>query len=132
MTPAWWMVGAALGSWLVVAAVPGMDSDREVLFGMLAPLAGALATWVLVTRTYARRPEQLTSLMVAAFGGKLVFFGAYVTVMLGVLSLRPLPFVISFTAYFIALHLFEALCLQRLFGGDAPAAGTSTVRHRNG
>ncbi len=57
--------------------------------------------------------------MVAAFGGKLVFFGAYVTVMLGVLSLRPLPFVISFTAYFIALHLFEALCLQRLFGGNA-------------
>jgi hypothetical protein len=54
--------------------------------------------------------------MVAAFGGKLVFFGAYVTVMLGVLSLRPLPFVISFTAYFIALHLFEAFCLQRLFG----------------
>ena len=84
---------------------------------MIAPLAGAVATWVLVTRTYARRPEQLTPLMVAAFGGKLVFFGAYVSVMLGVLSLRPLPFVISFTAYFIALHLFEALCLQRLFGG---------------
>jgi hypothetical protein len=131
MTPAWWMVGAAVGSWLVVAALPGMDNDREVLFGMIAPLAGALATWVLVTRTYARRPEQLTPLMVAAFGGKLVFFGAYVTLMLGVLSLRPLPFVISFTAYFIALHLFEALCLQRLFGGDASAAGTFTVRHRD-
>jgi len=116
MKPAWWMVGAALGSWLAVAAVPGVESDVEVLFGMIAPLAGAVATWVLVTRTFARRPEQLTPLMVAAFGGKLVFFGAYVTVMLGVLSLRPLPFVISFTVYFIALHLFEALCLQRLFG----------------
>jgi hypothetical protein len=116
MKPAWWMVGAALGSWLAVAAVPGVESDIEVLFGMIAPLAGAVATWVLVTRTFARRPEQLTPLMVAAFGGKLVFFGAYVTVMLGVLSLRPLPFVISFTVYFIALHLFEALCLQRLFG----------------
>ena len=41
--------------------------------------------------------------------------------MLTVLSLRPLPFVISFTAYFIALHLFEALCLQRLFAGRVPA-----------
>ena len=117
MRPAWWMVGAALVSWAAIAVVPGVESDVELLFGMIAPLAGAVATWVLVTRTYAKRPEQLTPLMVAAFGGKLVFFGAYVTVMLGVLSLRPLPFVISFTVYFIALHLFEALCLQRLFGG---------------
>jgi hypothetical protein len=119
------MAGAAVASWLAVAAVPGVESDVEVLCGMVAPLAGALATWVLVTRTYARRPERLTPLMVAAFAGKLVFFGAYVTVMLGVLSLRPLPFVISFTAYFIALHLFEAFCLQRLFDG---AARTFTVR----
>jgi hypothetical protein len=127
MRPAWWMVGAALASWGAIAAVPGVESDVELLFGMIAPLAGAVATWVLVTRTYARRPERLTPLMVAAFAGKLVFFGAYVTVMLGVLSLRPLPFVISFTAYFIALHLFEALCLQRLFEG---AARTFTVRDK--
>jgi hypothetical protein len=118
MRPAWWMVGAAVASWAAVAAVPGVESDVEVLFGMIAPLAGAVATWVLVARTYASRPERLTPLMVAAFAGKLVFFGAYVTMMLGVLSLRPLPFVISFTAYFISLHLFEALCLQRLFGGS--------------
>jgi hypothetical protein len=41
--------------------------------------------------------------------------------MLRVLDLRPLPFVVSFTTYFIALHLFEALCLQRLFAGSASA-----------
>jgi hypothetical protein len=121
MKPAWWMVGSGVLSWLVVSAIPGVDSDVEVLLGMIGPLAGAVATWVLVARTYATRPERLTALMVAAFGGKLVFFGAYVTVMLGVLSLRPLPFVISFTTYFIALHLFEALCLQRLFGGQVSA-----------
>ena len=121
MKPAWWMVGSGVLSWLAVSAIPGVESDVEVLLGMIAPLAGAVATWVLVVRTYASRPERLTPLMVAAFGGKLVFFGAYVTVMLGVLSLRPLPFVISFTTYFIVLHLFEALCLQRLFGSEASA-----------
>ena len=120
MKPAWWMVGSAVLSWLVVAAIPEVDSEREVLLGMLAPLAGAVGTWVLVTRTYPSQPERLTSLMVAAFGGKLVFFGAYVTVMLKVLALRPLPFVISFTTYFIALHMFEALCLQRLFSRETP------------
>ena len=122
MRPAWWMAGAAVVSWLVVAAVPGVESDVEVLFGMIAPLAGALATWVLVARIYARRPERLTPLMVAAFAGKLVFFGAYVAVMLKVLSLRPVPFVASFTGYFIALHFVEAMALRRLFAGAARAS----------
>lgn len=121
MKPLWWMVGSSLVSSFAVAAVPGLESDREVVLGMLAPLAGAAATWILVVRGYALRPESLTRLMITAFAGKLVFFGAYVTVMLKVLLLRPLPFVISFTTYFIGLHLFEALCLQRLFARDTAA-----------
>jgi hypothetical protein len=121
MKPLAWMVGASVGSWLPIAVWSGMSSSREVLFGMLAPLAGAAATWVLVARAFPSRPESVTPLMVAAFAGKLVFFGVYVTIMLRVLALRPLPFVVSFTTYFIALHVFEALCLQRLFAGNAPA-----------
>jgi hypothetical protein len=121
MKPLWWMVGASIGSWVVLALIPGLAHDREVLFGMLGPLVGAVSTWVLVARTYTSRPLLLTPRMVAAFAAKLVFFGVYVTIMLTVLSLRPLPFVISFTAYFIALHLFEAFCLQRLFAGSIPA-----------
>lgn len=121
MKPFWWMAGGSIGSWVVLAVIPGFASDREVLFGMLAPLLGAAATWLIVTRTYPSRPHLLTPLMVTAFATKLVFFGVYVTVALTALALRPLPFVISFTAYFIALHLFEALCLQRLLAGHVPA-----------
>jgi hypothetical protein len=121
MKPLWWMTGASIGSWGALAAFPGFASDREVLFGMLAPLAGAAATWLIVTKTYASRPELLTPLMVTAFAAKLVFFGVYVTVALTVLALRPMPFVISFTTYFIALHLVEAFCLQRVFAGHVPA-----------
>jgi hypothetical protein len=121
MKPVVWMVGTSIGSWLLVMVWPGLTGSREVLFGMLAPLAGAVSTWVLVARTYPARPQLLTALMVVAFAAKLVFFGVYVTIMLAVLDLRPVPFVVSFTTYFIALHLFEALCLQRLFAGNASA-----------
>jgi hypothetical protein len=55
--------------------------------------------------------------MVAGFGVKMVFFGAYVAIALKVLSLRPIPFVASFTGYFIGLHLIEALYLRRLLAG---------------
>jgi hypothetical protein len=115
MKPVWWMVGSSVLSWLACAALPGLDSDREVLLGMLAPLLGAVATWTIVARTDPARPQLLTSLLMAAFGAKLLFFAVYVTVAIKVLLVSALPFVVSFTVYFIALHLYEALCLQRLF-----------------
>jgi hypothetical protein len=111
------MAGVSLVTALGVAALPGFDGDREVLFGMLAPLAGASMTWVLAARLFPSRPERLTSMMLVTFAAKLVFFGAYVTIMLKVLQLDPMPFIASFTAYFVTLHLVEALYLQRLFAG---------------
>ena len=89
----------------------------EVLLGMLAPLAAAGVSWVLTERTFKRNPEQLTALMIAAFGVKMLFFGVYVGVMVKVVGLRPVPFVVSFTSYFIALYSTEALLLRRLFAG---------------
>ena len=115
MKPVWLMAACGVLTSLAVVALPGVDSDREVLLGMIAPLAATIGTWVLVERTYRWHPERLTPLMVLAFGGKMVFFGAYVVVMLTVLTLRPMPFVISFTSYFIALYAIEALYLRRLF-----------------
>jgi hypothetical protein len=90
-----------------------------VFFGMLGPLAAATVSWVLAERTYRRDPSTLTSLMVGAFAFKFVFFGAYVAVLLKVVRVSPVPFVVSFSSYFIALHLVEAVCLKRLFSGNA-------------
>jgi hypothetical protein len=115
MTPVWWMAGGGLLTALAIVLLPGMDSDREVMLGMLAPMLATTGTWVVVERTYRWRPERLTPLMMMAFGGKMVFFGVYVTLMLTVLTLRPAPFVISFTSYFIALYAIEAFYLRRLF-----------------
>lgn len=123
MNLVWWMAGGATLTALAVMLVPGMDSDREVLLGMLGPLAAAVGTWVLVHRTYTSdRPERLTPLMIVAFAAKVVFFGVYVTVMLTVLSLRPAPFVTTFTIYFIALYAIEARSMQRLFAGGMRAS----------
>jgi hypothetical protein len=111
------MTAASLATAVAIAAVPGFDSDREIVFGMLAPLAGAALTWVMAARLFPAHPDRLTSMMIATFFAKLVFFGAYVAIMLKVVMLQPIPFVASFTAYFITLHIVEALYLQRLFAG---------------
>jgi hypothetical protein len=118
MKPVWWMVGGSLCAWAMVTALVGGRSWQESLFGMIGPLVMASVTWILAERTHTRSPERLTSMLIKAFAAKVVFFGVYVIAMLGMLSLRPVPFVVSFTGYFIALHLMEALLLRRLMAAD--------------
>jgi hypothetical protein len=104
----------AVGS-VATAAILGARFGREVWIGMFAPLIVVSATWLLSERVYKTHPESLTSVMISAFAGKLVFFGAYVGLVVGVLGVKPVPFAASFTGYFIALHMVEALWLKRLF-----------------
>jgi hypothetical protein len=117
-----WMAGVSALSCTGAIAVFGTRIGAEVVLGMLAPLVVAAGTWVLVEQTYRRTPERVTGLMVAGFAGKMVFFGVYVAVMLKGLALQPTPFVVSFTGYFIALHVMEAFALRRLFAGGSRAA----------
>jgi hypothetical protein len=91
------------------------QTSFEILGGMAGPLVAVTLTWLLTERVHQQRPEALMSLMVGGFAVKIVFFGAYVAVMLRVLSLRPAPFIVSFTLYFIGLYLTEALYLRRLY-----------------
>jgi hypothetical protein len=117
------MAAASLLSWLV-AALLGSAASLEMFWGMIGPLAAASVTWLVAARAYRTHPERVTRLMIAAFGAKMLFFGAYVTLALTALPLRPVPFVVSFTCYFIAMHVTEAVCLRRLFTGKMNALET--------
>jgi hypothetical protein len=118
--PVAWMAGVSLAGWLAASAAAPVNP--EAFFGMLGPLASAVATWVVVRRTYTAAPERLTGVMVVGFGVKLLFFGMYLVAMLRGLGLRPTVFVVSFAGFFIALHVIEALFLKRLFVEGSHAA----------
>ena len=113
VTPLAWMVGASVGTWLVLTLSAG-DVNPEALFGMLGPLASACVTWIVVARAVVV-PERVTGVMATGLMVKMVFFGAYVAGMLKGAGLRPVPFVVSFAGFFIALHAMEAVFLRRLF-----------------
>ena len=118
MTPLAWMSGVCVLSWAVLTATAGDGLHPELLWGMLGPLASALVTWVLVVRTHRREREKVTGVLVAGFAMKLVFFGAYLAVMLRVLGLRVVPFAAAFVGYMVLLYVMEALFLRRLFVDD--------------
>jgi hypothetical protein len=127
MKPLAWMVAAGLGSWALAIVVSGGRVGPEVLFGMVGPLAGAVASWVAYERAHRSAPGTLMKVMVGALALKMLFFGAYVVVMVRVLAMRPVPFVVSFASYFIALHAMEALFLRRLLMDDLRSPGRERV-----
>jgi uncharacterized protein YybS (DUF2232 family) len=94
------------------------EAAVEILLGMLSPLLLAMGTRILVDRTYRKAPQKLTSLMTQAFMGKMLLYGVYVSVIVGFYSFQVLPFAVSFTVYFIGLHLTEALYFQALFRAE--------------
>lgn len=108
-----WMAGASIAAWLIVTAV-SPPLNPEVLFGMLGPLAASLVTWGVVERVHLGAPERVMTVLMQAFAGKVLFFGAYVVVMLRVVGLRSMPFAVSFTAFFVGLYVMQALFLRRL------------------
>jgi len=118
MTAVAWMVGASLISWLVATVSTDGRGDPEVLLGMAGPLMSAVVSWMFYERAHRSAPVRLTNVMITALALKMVFFGVYVGVMLRGLNLRPVPFIVSFAAYFIALHATEATFLRRLLMND--------------
>ena len=88
-----------------------------VLVGILGPLAAVAGSWPLMVRTFRRSPTQLTSVMMAAFGVKMAFFAAYVSLAIAVFKVPPVPFTASFTTAFISLYAIEAIGLRRLLAG---------------
>ena len=109
------MIAGSIVSAAAATIATGGRAAAEIWLGMLAPLVVAVVTWKSIERIYQQRPDQLTSWMMKAFARKLVFFGAYVGLAIGVLRVQPVPFIVSFTTCFIALHLIEALWMKRLF-----------------
>lgn len=113
------MIGGSVASWALITLGGAASLNPELGLGMVAPLLSAALSWRVVERTHAVAPERVTGLLIAGFAAKMVFFGAYLGVM-AALGLRLRVFVVSFAAYFIALHAVEAGYLRRLFASAPP------------
>ncbi len=109
------IVGLCVGSWGLVSLLVVPRTIAETFLGMIVPLLLAVGTTLLVERTYSREPAKLTARMTAAFLVKMLVYGIYISLIVGVFSFQAIPFVISLTVYFMGLHLAEALHFRAIF-----------------
>ena len=122
----WWMLLGSVLSAVILNILIDASIRLEVWLGMLGPLVSALVSWIAMERQYRRNPRGMTSLLIKAFVAKMIFFAGYVTVLLSIGLVQPIPFVVSFTAYFISLHAIEAIGLHRLQAAN-PAAESGAL-----
>ena len=115
MTPLLWMGAAALGSWLLVTVLAPEPVNPELFLAMVGPLVSAAASWLVTERTQRVAPARAISVFVAGMLAKMMVFAAYIVIMVRLVGLRPVPFVIGFTGFFLGLLAIEALFLKRLF-----------------
>ena len=103
-------------SWVIVVPFFLPHYRLETLLGMAMPLGVTSMSLVQSERIFRRDPNLLTQYMVTAFAGKMLIFGIYIVAVLTLLTIESKPFIASFTVYFVALHLFEAIRLRLILG----------------
>ena len=125
MNALWWVMGVAVAAGVWVWASQ-YEYSGEVVLGIAGPVVAAGTSWTMTTRTWAREHSALLPLMLRAFWVKALFFVAYVVVVMAGFGVALRPFVLSFTATFLAAHLAEAFELRRLMAPVlAPREGAS-------
>jgi hypothetical protein len=78
--------------------------------------------WWLISQAARRDVSRLQTVLLRSFAAKMFLYAAYVVIAVQVLSVDFVPFVVSFTIYFVALHATEALLLRRLTTRAAAAS----------
>jgi hypothetical protein len=116
------LVAVCVTSCGLIATLVTPDAVAAAFMGMLAPLIVGIATIIMVERTTRNAPRALTSRMTIAFLAKMLFYAAYVSVVLAVVTTTPIPFMVSFTVYFVALQFTEAVYFKTLFTRISTAA----------
>ncbi len=111
----WYIIVLCVASWALASWVFAPQVGVEIFLGMIAPLLLAIGTVLMVRRIYQKDRTHLTAFMTKALLGKMVLYGVYVALVVGWFSFEAIPFAISFTTYFIGLHLAEALHFRALF-----------------
>lgn len=123
IAPAFGMAAVALAVWIGAVLVWGTAARIDAGLGVAGPLIAALASWVMIARTVRRDPSRLTGRMFAALAAKMVCFAAFVVWAIRGVHVAAVPFVVSFTAAFIALHGLEAVWLRRALNRLTSSAG---------
>ena len=88
----------------------------EIFLGLLAPILVGYVTVFFMEKYSNMGMIYFNKMLIKGFALKFIFYGAFILIIFTVYSFNPIPFMCSFTASFVGLHIMEALILKKIQG----------------
>ena len=100
-----------IGTWGLLSA-SFQEYGKEIFLGMFLPWIISLISISKTHSVYNIDPDKLIKQRTTAMLMKMLYYGLLLIIIFTFISFNPLPFIISFTSYFLMLHLTEAYVLK--------------------
>ena len=88
----------------------------EIFLGLMAPTLIGYGTVFFMAKYSNMGMSYFNRMLIKGFGLKFIFYGVFILIIFTVYSFNPIPFMCSFTASFIGLHMMEAIVLKKIQG----------------
>ena len=88
--------------------------SSEIFLGMLAPLLLSILSILWNENSFKKDSQKLTNTLIKSFMVRAVFFAVYLILIFTYYDFEQIPFIISFTSFFMIFYVVEALFLQKL------------------
>ena len=86
----------------------------EIFFGWLGPAIAWLGSTFMTIRAAKKDPHSVTKSLQIGFLIKLIYYGAFIIVIFQLYGFEPVPFMCSFSGFFLGLHALEAIIIKNL------------------
>jgi hypothetical protein len=108
------MVLIGLGIFGLVGGTIYNNYTSEIFLGMAAPLLLSIVSIMWSESSFKKSPQHLTNTLVKSFIVRAIFLAVYFILIFTYYDFEQIPFIISFTGFFIIFYVIEALFIQKL------------------
>ena len=90
----------------------------ELFLGWSGPIVAGFTSQYFVTQAAKKYPYSITKTLTKGFVLKMVFYGLYIIIFFKLYSFKPIPFLCSFSGFFLGLHALEAVIIKGFSKSD--------------
>lgn len=85
-----------------------------LFFGWLLPALAGSVTMYSIFLAQKKGATTVTKTIAKGFALKMVYYGISILILFKQYSFQPIPFVCSFSGFFMGLHVLEAIIIKRI------------------
>ena len=86
----------------------------ELFLGWILPVLAGTVTLYFIGSAAQKDPFLVTKTIAKGFALKMVYYGAAILTLFKLYSFEPIPFICSFSGFFLGLHVLEAVIIKRI------------------